>query len=190
MAAGHLGPWSVGTIVRLAKESMRTTEQQGTMNRGPRQSAFQVTRIVAAALAIAVGTLWGVAWVLTDGGALGIDPDSISESTALAVWAAVALPAFAVALYLRSRAASASEVRPPLGNRPSPAEQRRAQASAIVAHALLEGPALLGGVFFLLIGTSAVVPVALPVYVLGLMLTWPQREWFGEDIPEHPAGSA
>lgn len=163
---------------------MRTTEQREYKTKLPRQSAFQVTRIVASALAIAVGALWCVAWVLTDGGALGIDPDSISDADALIAWASIALPGFAGALYFRSRAAASAERRPSPADRPDAAKHRRAQSSAIVAQALLEGPAVLGGVFFMLIGTSPVVAVALPVYLLGLMLTWPQREWFGEDGAE------
>lgn len=159
---------------------MRTTQQRGPMTRVPRQSGFQATRLVAFGLAVGVGVLWGVAWVLTDGGVLGISPGIISGSTALLAWAAVALPGFASALFFRSRAAA---VRRRVAARSGPLtaqDRRQAQTSAIIAHALLEGPALLGGVFFLLIGGSPVVRVALPVYLLGVVLTWPQQEWFGE----------
>jgi hypothetical protein len=159
---------------------MRTTEQRGPMTQLPRRSSFQATRVVAWALAAGVGLLWGVAWVLTDGGVLGISPDSVSTDAALVTWAALALPGFAGALYFRNRASARGGRRAPSPGRPTRRDRQRAQTSAIIAHALLEGPALLGGVFFLLIGVSPVVQIALPVYFLGLILTWPQREWFGE----------
>lgn len=129
----------------------------------PRQDPFQITRLIVLVLAGGVFMFWLVAWVLTDGGAAGLQPDVLAGSLALVVWAAVALPAFGGALYFGRRAAI---------------EGAQAQTFTIVAHALLEGPALLGGVFFLLLGTTPVVWVALPVYVLGLALTWPSPDWF------------
>ncbi len=148
-------------------------------------------------LAGGVFVFWLIAWVLTGGGANGLRPDVLAGSLALVVWAAVALPALAGALYFRTRAAepllpgSAEEGRGEGreagragGSAEDGAEEaggsasRSAQTHTIVAHALLEGPALLGGIFFLLLGTTPVVWVALPVYVLGLALTWPRAEWF------------
>lgn len=119
-------------------------------------------------LAGGVFVFWLIAWVLTAGGANGLRPDIVAGSLALVVWAAVALPAFGGALFFRTRAAEGA----------GGAAGRRAQTHTIVAHALLEGPALLGGILFLLLGTTPVVWVALPVYVLGLALTWPRAEWF------------
>lgn len=164
-----------------AREGYRNEDHgaAGAMTRGPRRSGFQVTRLVAFGLVIGVGALWGVAWVLTDGGVLGISPGAISGGTALMAWAALALPGFMGALYFRSRAAAVRRRGSP-STSPSRADRREPQTSAIIAHTLLDGPALLGGVFFLLIGASPIVRVALPVYVVGVMLTWPQREWFGE----------
>ena len=159
---------------------MRTTQQRGAMTSMPRRSGFQVTRLVVFGLAVGVGVLWGVAWVLTDGGVLGISPGIIAGDAALLAWAAVALPGFAGALYFRSRAAAVRRPGTSPSDSPTTTDRRQAQTSTIIAHALLEGPALLGGLFFLLIGASPVVRVALPVYLLGVMLTWPQREWFGE----------
>ena len=67
---------------------------------------------------------------------------------------------------------------PATGAAPGP-DFQRIQTSTIVAHALLEGPALLGAVLFLLTGVTTLAWVALPVYGLGAALTWPQRDWFG-----------
>lgn len=117
---------------------------------------FQITRLIVVALAGGVFMFWLVAWVMTDGGGTGLQPDVLPGSLALIVWAVMALPAFGGALFFARRAAAGGG---------------RAQNLVIVAHALLEGPALLGGVFFLLLGTTPVVWVALPVYVLGLWLT-------------------
>lgn len=130
-----------------------------------RPGPFQITRLIVLVLAGGVLMFWVAAWVLTNGGAAGFQPDVVPGSLALIVWAAVALPGFGGALYFGRRAAS---------------EAGQAQTFTIVAHALLEGPALLGGVFFLLLGTTPVVWVALPVYVLGLALTWPSPDWFSD----------
>jgi hypothetical protein len=184
--------------VQATEEFMTSTQQRGAMTRMPRRSGFQGTRLVVFGLAVGVGGLWGVAWVLTDGGVLGISPGIISGDAALLAWAAVGLPGFAAALYFRGRAAAVRQPGTSSSDSPTTADHRYAQTCGIIAHALLQGPALLGGVFFLLLGASPVVRVALPVYLLGVMLTWPQREWFGEGAQDaaseglrpHPAERA
>lgn len=139
-----------------------------------RPAPFHITVIIVAALAGGVFLLWGAAWFLTGWGEMGMSPDMLPHSLALVIWAAVALPAFGGALYFRSRAAGA-------GGRAS-----QVQTFTVIAHALLEGPALLGGIFLLLLGTGPVVWAAPPVYVLGLWLTWPRRAWFADAREQLP----
>ncbi len=129
------------------------------------QNPFQVTRLITSALAGGVAMLWVAAWVMTKGGASPLAPDGLEPTLALLVWAALTIPAFGASLYFRNRAAAAPE---------------HAQTATIIAHALLEGPALMGGVLFLLHGIQLLPWLALPVYALGLVLTWPQADWFGE----------
>ncbi len=44
--------------------------------------------------------------------------------------------------------------------------------------ALLEAPALLSGVFFLLFALMPILWAAVPVYLLGVAVTFPRAEWF------------
>jgi len=68
-------------------------------------------RILASALLIGPVMLWGISWVLTEGGSGGgIAGDSTLDSRiALLLWAAVALPAFASSLWARWKAVEWAE---------------------------------------------------------------------------------
>jgi hypothetical protein len=144
------------------------------------ETAFRALRVIVTALAGGVGAMWVAGWVVTDGGSRPLAAEAFSPVLALVVWAVCALPAFGGALVFRGRAASTAggRGRPATGAAPGP-DFQRIQTSTIVAHALLEGPALLGAVLFLLTGATTLAWVALPVYGLGAALTWPQRDWFG-----------
>ena len=141
----------------------------------PLADRFRVTRLIATSLVMGVTLFWIVAWVLTDGGSQRLSEAGPSANLLLLVWGTVAVPAFGMALHFR--AAGASARRPGL-DEDDTGSSARAQVATIVAHALLEGPALLGGVLFLLYGDRVLGWCALPVYGLGVQLTWPQREWF------------
>lgn len=133
------------------------------------QPTLQSARIIALSLASGVFLFWGVGWVLTSGGQVGTAPDSLPAGLAFWIWAAIALPGFVMALVFRSRAqqssGGASEV----------------QKNLIIAWALLEGPALASGVFFLLLAAQPILLAAVPTYLLGVVLTFPRAAWFGED---------
>lgn len=148
------------------------------MARGP-GSALTVARIIASALAGGVVLFWIVAWVLTGGGQEGLAPDlALSPQLLFWLWAVVALCGFAGALVFRSRAVRAVESsRSPRGTEGARPGAAQVQTNLIVAWALLEGPALLGGVFFLLIASWQVLSTAALLYGIGLVLTFPRAEW-------------
>jgi hypothetical protein len=152
------------------------------------QRAFWVTRLIAGGLVAGVGVFWAVAWVMTDGGTVGMTPDALPGLTPLLVWAVVAVPGFGGALHFRNRAAAAAARHPSTPTKGTPRElappvtpgtPQAAQGNTIVAHAMLEGPALLGGVLFILSAAATLTWVVLPLYALGALLAWPRREWFG-----------
>ena len=146
------------------------------------EGAFRVTRLIAAALGAGVGLFWAVAWVMTDGGKVGMTPDALPGLTPLLIWAVFALPAFGGALHFRHRAAAGARRRSGTEATPrdiTPGGPQAAQGNTIVAHAMLEGPALLGGALFMLSAAAPLTWVVLPVYALGFLLAWPHAEWFG-----------
>lgn len=120
--------------------------------------------------------------MLTQGGEQGLAPETLDAGLAFWLWAALALAGFAGALSLRGRAlriaedASREEGGGAEGIAPRASE---VQANLIIAWALLEGPALAAGVFFILLADTQLLWGALPVYLLGVILTFPRAEWFG-----------
>lgn len=54
------------------------------------------------------------------------------------------------------------------------------QTNLVIAWILLEGPALLSVVFIFLTMEQALW-TAVPLYLAGVILTFPRAEWFGED---------
>ncbi len=104
------------------------------------QGALQLARVLALALVTGPVILWAIGWVLTDGGTTSIaGADApLTPFMALGIWAAVALPAFVSALWARRRAM----------DRAVAGEETRVLPLLIVAWALLEGAAILSGVFF------------------------------------------
>ena len=152
------------------------------------QRAFWVTRLIAGGLVAGVGVFWAVAWVMTEGGTVGMTPDALPGLTPLLIWAVVVVPGFGGALHFRNRAAAGAGRHPstPVGGtrrqsapQATPGTAQAAQGNTIVAHAMLEGPALLGGVLFMLSAAAPLTWIVLPVYALGALLAWPRPEWFG-----------
>lgn len=136
-------------------------ESQATMNEVGK------ARLLAGALMSSPIVLWAAGWVLTEGGTQPLmEPGSLSPSLAFIIWAAVALPAFAAALALRSRAEALAET------------PGRALTYLLVAWALLEGSALLSGVFFILLAIPRFVWMGALVLLLGMAFTFPRSEWF------------
>jgi F0F1-type ATP synthase membrane subunit c/vacuolar-type H+-ATPase subunit K len=133
--------------------------------------------MLAAAMPVGVVLFWAVGWLLTNGGETGLSPRAFSPAAALYIWAAAALAGFAGALMFRGRALRALEggaARPP-----SPTTLGQVQGNLLIAWALVEAPALLAGVFFLLAGAKPLLLGAAAVYLLGLVRTFPRAEWFG-----------
>lgn len=127
------------------------------------QGSFQVARVIAASLGFGVAAFWGVAWFITGSRGGGTAPNALTPEAALAIWAATALSGFVVAMLMRRRA---------IENRDG------VQANLVVAWALLEGPALLGGAFFLVLADARLLWAAAPVYLVGFVLTFPRAAWF------------
>lgn len=141
------------------------------------QVALRTARMIAAAMPAGVVLFWAIGWFLTNGGETGLSPRAFSPGAALYIWAAAALAGVAGSLAFRGRALRAIEgdaARPP-----SPATLGQVQGSLVIAWALVEAPALLAGVFFLLVGTKPLLLGAAAVYLLGLVRTFPRAEWFG-----------
>ena len=134
------------------------------------QGALQLARVLALALVTGPVILWAIGWVLTDGGTTSIaGADApLTPFMALGIWAAVALPAFVSALWARRRAM----------DRAVAGEETRVLPLLIVAWALLEGAAILSGVFFLLVGDPRIVTLGVLVLVFGVVLTFPRPSWF------------
>jgi hypothetical protein len=145
------------------------------------QQRLRVPRIVAGACAAGVTVVWVVGWILTAGGRAGLAGSAaLPAEFGLGIWAATALAGVAGALFLRSRTvqlrAGARDAGVPALSDESLV---RAQAGLIVAAALLEGPALVSGIFFLLIGARLILWAGVAVYLVGLVMTYPRAEWFG-----------
>src|SRR5688500_3018336 len=104
------------------------------------EASFKTARMIAIALATGVVMFWLVAWLLTDGGRTPISPDAFDASLGFWVWAAALAGLFGALSFRRKALQSVDAVQPNL----------------IIAWALLEGPALLAGVAFLLSGARTI----------------------------------
>jgi hypothetical protein len=134
-----------------------------------RHSPMMVPRMIALAMIMGVVALWGVAWYVTGGGAEGLADDP-GESLNLfrGAWAVFALGGLVAALVFRNRGIEAArgEDAPPL------------PAHFIIAWAMLEGPALMSAVFFLLFGDVVLLWAGAMIFSLGMAVTFPREEWF------------
>jgi len=128
--------------------------------------AWRSARVIALALPAGVLVFWVIAWFLTNAGERGLSPGLLRGDVATWTWAVVALAGFLGAFVFRGRALQA-------------ADPSRVLSTLIVAWALLEGPALLGGLLFLLLAANGILLGAACVYAMGLVLTFPRAEWFG-----------
>ncbi len=140
------------------------------------RASLRTARVIAGALPTGVVLFWIVGWIVTKGGTVGVAPEALDHDPALWLWSAAALAGFAGALFFRGRALQVVEAA--AGRPPSPATAAQVQGNLLVAWALLELPALLSGVFFLLLATSSILWGAVPVYLIGVAVTFPRPEWF------------
>lgn len=138
-------------------------------------AAISAIRIVAAAMPFGALCLWGVALIVTQGGKEGLASEAMPASLALVVWAVVALAGFGGSLFFKARAlAMIGRARREEGGTDATA---RPLGLLIVSAALLEAPALLAGVLFLLVAEKELLWLAAGVYAVGLVMTFPRREW-------------
>lgn len=127
---------------------------------------------------LGVVALWAVAFVVTDGMG-GLDPGPIPDPTALlAVVIAVALSAFAAALFFRSRALRTVPNTSRRDSATTRGDTSNVQTNLLIAWALLEGQALLAGVFFMLTEAESLLIVSVLVFAIGFALTFPRADWF------------
>ncbi len=140
-------------------------------------AALRTARIIATALPAGVAVFWVVGWVVTKGGSVGVAPAALRGDVATWIWAVTAGAGFIGALLFRGRALQNGDAQP--GDPPSPASLAQTQTNLIIAWALLEGPALVGGVMFLLLALRSILWAAATVYLVGVILTFPRPEWFG-----------
>src|SRR5690554_5287365 len=135
-------------------------------------------RVIYMAMIFGVVLMWIVIFVVLSG---MNESESILDGTiALLLVIVISLGAFAAALFFRSRAAAAA------GTAGSAPNQSQKDVSAvytnlIVAWALLEGPALMAAVLFMLTNTTAVLLVGAVVFLTGYWMTFPKAEWFEDE---------
>lgn len=146
------------------------------------QPGYRVARLIASALPGGVFVMWVVGWVITGGGETGVSPEAFPADVAFWVWAGLALACLAGALAFRGRALGIAErARREADGAYPPEALGEVQTNLVIAWALLEGPAILSGVLFVLLAEPRILWTAVPVYLLGIAATFPRAEWFGED---------
>lgn len=152
------------------------------MTRPDAERRLQTARVLAVALAAGPVLLWIVAYVVVTarGGGLAASAP-LTTGAALSAWGVAAVLGFGGALLLRSRARARARAARRSGD---PEEVARAsdrvQALLLLAWALLEGPAVLAGAFYLMLGDAQLIVAAVPVLAFGVLLTFPRPEWFPE----------
>lgn len=134
-------------------------------------------RRLASALIIGVFLFWGVGWMINSGAGEAAEPAGIPLATAIWMWGPTATAGFIGALFFRGKAMRIVEEARRSGEA-APDAPRKLMGSLIISWAMLEGPALFGGVFFLLLGDIQLLIGAAPVYLAGVALTFPRAEWF------------
>ncbi len=140
--------------------------------------SLRTAQLICGALMFGVIAFWAIVFVLNAGEGGFADGLNIDPRVMLAIVIAVALSAFAAALAFRSRALSPdpdASRRDPAAAHPNAA---RLQTNLIIAWALLEGQALVAGVFFLLTGSANLLIISALVFVIGFAVTFPRAEWF------------
>jgi len=141
--------------------------------------AFRTARTIAGALVGGVVMFWVIGLVLTKGGTEGVAAGGIPVSTAIGVWAPVAIVGFVLALRFRGRALQVSESATRNGEAITSEQAGTVQSNLLIGWAALEAPALFSGALFLNTAAKEILWLAIPVYLVGMFLTFPRAEWFG-----------
>lgn len=63
-------------------------------------------------------------------------------------------------------------------------ERKKVQSSLSVAWQVLVLPAIFCAILFIAAGTRMVMFVVLPLYLIGAVLTFPRKEWYGGGSPD------
>lgn len=151
---------------------------------------LMTARVLAVALGAGPVLLWAVGWVVVRSTGGGLAPGAgLTSRLAILLWGLAAVIGFGGSLLLLRRAeATAAAVGRASEERAVRRASERVQALLLVAWALLEGPAVLAGAFYLILGDSTLVAAAASVLALGLALTFPRRAWF-PTAPVEPGGN-
>lgn len=142
-------------------------------------------RLIALSMTLGVIFLWVVGWVVTGGGTEGLaSGGELSPGLLFLIWAALAVPGFGAALVFRGRAMAALSGEAGGGGTGASGDPTSvAQTHLIIAWALLEGPALFSGVFYLLTAEGQFVLAGALVFLVGMAISFPRREWYEEAVP-------
>ena len=144
--------------------------------------AFATARLIALSMVMGVAMMWLVAWFVTQGDTGPRDSGvGISPRLGFLIWAALAVGTFGAMMMFRGRAlAMVDEARRAGGAAEVAARGGPIQTLLIICFALIEAPALFAGVMLILTGSTTLLLYAAPIYLLGVALTFPRAEWFGE----------
>lgn len=147
-------------------------------------SNLMTARLIALSLTFGVILFWVVGWVVTGAGTEGLaSGGELSPGLLFLIWVALAIPGFAAALVFRGRALSALSGEAGGGGTGTSGDPTSvAQTQLIIAWVLLEGPALAGGVFYLLTAEGQFVLAGALVFLVGMAITFPRREWYEEAV--------
>lgn len=150
------------------------------LNASPGQ-AYRQARVVVGALMTGVVLFYAV--ILGYVAFFGVEPTApgISPALALTIWAVVAVGTFPMALLFRNRAAALSDELRRSDRAPEPTELGNVNSNAIVAAALLEGPALLAGAMTFMTGDTRLLVYGGLVFLIGMVVAFPRAEWYGVD---------
>jgi hypothetical protein len=171
-----LEPWD---SPKLRRASCPYEEKKMLVDQ-PLEPGLGTARIIAAALPSGVVLFWIVSWVVTGGGQEGIAPETLSPQLALWILVGALALGFAAALIFRGRAVGLSQASGRVEARSASQAASAVQTNLVISWALLEAPALLSAVLFLLLAENLLLWMAVPVYALGVVVTFPRAEWFGE----------
>lgn len=143
---------------------------------------FASGRIVYFALLQGVVLIWAIAYFLTSGGAAPFgDGFPISTPSLIILYLLSAVGGLAAALHFRRKSRAIHESARSTGAAaPSGEAVAQIQTNMIISWAILEGAAIVGAVLFLIAGPMEILYTAAVIYVIGLVLTAPRREWYGE----------
>ncbi len=143
---------------------------------------YRTSSLIAGALPAGVLLFWLIGWFVTQGGRVGLaSVEGMAPRLAFWIWGISALGALAAALALRARVVRAVDDARGREGRVPPGLMAQLHPTLMIAWALLEAPALMAGVFFLLLAAREILWPAAVLYLLGVALTFPRPEWFGTE---------